>query len=1265
MRGEIWKTGGLFLAAAIMLIPASGFLLGGPSAARPTPVGGSLHASSATESTAVAAAVSSLSHGAGPAQGHSLSCQGTGTSSSLRCASPTTTASSGPGASKGVPWSCHGLRELGTSACGARATSVPASSNVTGWVNVGPNPPTQEIYDSYLAYDASDGYVLLLGATNGWNGYGGPVSDAWAYAHGNWTEVPASPMPAACPGSVMSYDSADRYVLYLGGSSLPYGAPCPSSNQTWSYHAGVWSRLNVTASPTGLVYASMSDDPADGYVLLFGGETFGPCVRYGYCNSTWEFHGGNWTLHATPHSPSARGEAGMAYDAHDGYVLLFGGLNGSGALNDSWEFLAGNWTQLHPTSSPPVPQPDGFTYDSTDGVIVYTTASNYSGNTSEITWTYSAGQWTSVTGGAAPPQRLGGVMADDPSDSGALFFGGLGGFGGSFPLDDTWVLSSGNWTNLTHAVPSPRWDAAVTYDPSTHSVLLFGGWWYAVSPSLPNYNDTWSYTNGTWTPIVTTSAPSVQGDAGICWDASDHYVLLAGDTETNPSVMVTWEFTAGGWSQVTPVTSPPYAMAEGLAYDASDGYVLLLVGSAGAMQTWSYHAGLWTNRTSTAGTPPPTGSPNPLVYDSTDGYALMIGSWYYPPGPYTAIPAGGTWSFHGGTWHNLSGTAGAHPPAEYEASVADDPADGGVLFWGGTAWVQGLGNNDTWLFASGNWTLLPRLVHPIPRNDMRGAYDPLLKQDVFFGGVAWGSGNQPACPYEYGTCGDTWVWSNHTSRYPVVTSFTVSAAAVDVGETTRFSVGAGGGTGPLSYSYLGLPSGCVTLNLSTLACVPTVSGHFQVEVVVTDASGVSSSATVNLLVFPDPIVTAFVASPSSLTIGTTTDLSTTPWGGTGTYAYNYSGLPPGCTTQSVPVLPCVPATAGAYNVSVSLVDSSGWVARANLTLLVLPAGLSGNPTVSSFLASPSALVLGNATNLSVVASASSPLTYAYVGLPSGCSTSNVSRLNCRPTSAGSFSITVTVQAAGGGSTRVPTNLTVYPAGSAFGPQIFAFTASPPLLEVNQSTQLDVVVSGGTPPLHFLYSGLPVGCSTVDSPLLDCAPERAGNYSVEVLVTDAVGGDAQLVTDLSVLVGPGYGAIPLELTAFYADPSTVPVGSPTTFHAVVTGGISPFHYAYAGLPSSCTANDTDSLVCTPSTSATYSVRLTVTDASGHNVTALTALRVTSSPSPSPGSLAGLGPFSSGDVALAGIAGAIVGLAAGWALLRRHPPPRVHRPETAQK
>jgi Divergent InlB B-repeat domain len=103
---------------------------------------------------------------------------------------------------------------------------------------------------------------------------------------------------------------------------------------------------------------------------------------------------------------------------------------------------------------------------------------------------------------------------------------------------------------------------------------------------------------------------------------------------------------------------------------------------------------------------------------------------------------------------------------------------------------------------------------------------------------------------------------------------------------------------------------------------------------------------------------------------------------------------------------------------------------SGLGLLELPSGASGGdpttaapsvsqvpatvtpPSIYSFYASPSEFFVGSLTHLSVGASGSGTLSYAYLDLPPGCASSNTADLACTPTSYGAYNVTVVVSEAG-------------------------------------------------------------------------------------------------------------------------------------------------------------------------------------------------------------------------------------------------------------
>ena len=122
---------------------------------------------------------------------------------------------------------------------------------------------------------------------------------------------------------------------------------------------------------------------------------------------------------------------------------------------------------------------------------------------------------------------------------------------------------------------------------------------------------------GAWTNVTALvgSNPGSWVEGAMTWDTSDGYVLLWGGVLGNSTSLYrlneTWTYTNGTWSNVTShVTGghPPGLFLNDLAYDPSSGVVIAYGvetwegGFTNA--TWSNHNLVWANITATAGPAP-------------------------------------------------------------------------------------------------------------------------------------------------------------------------------------------------------------------------------------------------------------------------------------------------------------------------------------------------------------------------------------------------------------------------------------------------------------------------------------------------------------------------------------------------------------------------------------------------------------------------------------------------------------------------------------
>jgi hypothetical protein len=414
--------------------------------------------------------------------------------------------------------------------------------------------------------------------------------------------------------------------------------------------------------------------------------------------------------------------------------------------------------------------------------------------------------------------------------------------------------------------------------------------------------------------------------------------------------------------------------------------------------------------------------------------------------------------------------------------------------------------------------------------------------------------------------------------------------------------------GPPS-EVLGVVAG---VNVSTGATLELVRGTYPISVTlgpndtfagwtsnlaVSQPSSISSNVTVNApgtitaLVAPF-IVVGLSGTSSTGEVGLPTNLSVYANGSTG-FTYAYSGLPQGCRSRDSPHLTCIPQATGTFTLSATITGGSGFTATtAPWNFTVVP-----RPSVASF-ASSSAVIESGAPvwlNASVVGGIG-PYSASYSGLPSPCASADSLGLLCRPTTAGSATVEISVRDAAGAVAYANVTFSV-----VARPTVSSFGASPPEFTVGASTLLGVIVAGGQAPYSYLYSGLPSGCSSVDAPSLRCTAQAAGVFHIFLIVHDSAGYAAYGNLTLVVNTAPA-------IAAFLAEPSNLTEGQSVSFVLNASGGTGALNVTYFGLPSGCSTANVTVLTCTPTTAGTYRVTALVTDRDGISTSASTQIVV---------------------------------------------------------
>lgn len=233
-------------------------------------------------------------------------------------------------------------------------------------------------------------------------------------------------------------------------------------------------------------------------------------------------------------------------------------------------------------------------------------------------------------------------------------------------------------------------------------------------------------------------------------------------------------------------------------------------------------------------------------------------------------------------------------------------------------------------------------------------------------------------------------------------------------------VSASGGFAPYTFSATGLPAG-LSVNATTGAVTgtPTSAGSFTPVFTVADSAGGSASQAATITVDPAPVAVA--NQSASGTVGSALSKQLVATGGTGSYAWSFSGsLPAGLTLSASGLLSGTPTAAGTSSFTATA-TSGGSSASGTVTVTVAPA-----PTPLAWVtgsALPGGKVKTTYSTQITVSGGTPGYTWTRTAgsLPNGTSLSfngTTATLAGKPAKAGTFTFTLRVtDAAGAAVTR--------------------------------------------------------------------------------------------------------------------------------------------------------------------------------------------------------------------------------------------------------
>lgn len=114
-------------------------------------------------------------------------------------------------------------------------------------------------------------------------------------------------------------------------------------------------------------------------------------------------------------------------------------------------------------------------------------------------------------------------------------------------------------------------------------------------------------------------------------------------------------------------------------------------------------------------------------------------------------------------------------------------------------------------------------------------------------------------------------------------------------------------------------------------------------------------------------------------------------------------------------------------------SGSATVSGIAVTQTITFTAVSSGPTISSFTVTPSPVELGLSVTFTVTATGGTgTLSYAYSGLPAGCTSMNAATLTCTRPETGSFTVSAAVTDTAGHTTEATVTLVTNPANAVFG-----------------------------------------------------------------------------------------------------------------------------------------------------------------------------------------------------------------------------------------
>ena len=270
-----------------------------------------------------------------------------------------------------------------------------------------------------------------------------------------------------------------------------------------------------------------------------------------------------WSQVAATDPPPPRRDHSLTFNPDDGLIYIFGGRTGDAANNDLFTLDPAEraWRKIVTPRDAPAPRfGHNAWYDAHQKRMIIALGQGNDRTFFNDAWAYDANGWMQLTasGGDGPEIRYGAGSAFDRDANRLLISHG---FTDQGRYNDTWSfdLATSSWNQIATSgdVPIKRCLTRAIWLPASQSMLLFAG----QTDNNPFLGDMWKLdvTKGTWAEQFPAQLPSARNLYGAVLDASEKLWYVTGGNTPNGAIAETWSYdlSADNWMMLQPAVVPP------------------------------------------------------------------------------------------------------------------------------------------------------------------------------------------------------------------------------------------------------------------------------------------------------------------------------------------------------------------------------------------------------------------------------------------------------------------------------------------------------------------------------------------------------------------------------------------------------------------------------------------------------------------------------------------------------------------------------------